>query len=259
MCNPGIHIASFLLGINLKSVLLLELEVLLPEGVDGVNHDLDQLHLGVAETVLVGDVVGAASESAGLSPGAPGLDCELLTPGLELLNALLGVSGQVNVDGGPHASAQVGGAAVDVAVPGIKGELLAALGLHALGDGSNTPGKAGKDSLDVSTLLHGDDPGLVLLIDPEKEGLGVIVEDATALWPVTLHASNSEVAVSGHEEEVVVNQLLPHGLVHASEGVVLASKVASQLGEGAGHQLLDLDSLVLGDAGGEKLMSSALS
>ncbi len=43
---------------DLQAVLLLELEVLLPEGVHAVNHDLDQLHLGVAETVLVGDVIG---------------------------------------------------------------------------------------------------------------------------------------------------------------------------------------------------------
>ena len=42
---------------GLHAVLLLELEVLLPQGVDAVNHDLYQLHLGVAEPVLVGDVV----------------------------------------------------------------------------------------------------------------------------------------------------------------------------------------------------------
>ena len=47
---------------HLHSVLLLELEVLLPQGVDGVNHDLDQLDLGVAETVLVGDVISVACE-----------------------------------------------------------------------------------------------------------------------------------------------------------------------------------------------------
>ena len=41
-------------------MLLLELQILLPEGVDSVNHDLDQLDLGVAETVLVGDVISVA-------------------------------------------------------------------------------------------------------------------------------------------------------------------------------------------------------
>ena len=43
-------------------VLLLELHILLPQCVDGVDHDLDQLHLGVAQAVLVGDVVGVAWE-----------------------------------------------------------------------------------------------------------------------------------------------------------------------------------------------------
>ena len=41
-------------------MLLLELQILFPEGVDSVNHDLDQLDLGVAETVLVGDVISVA-------------------------------------------------------------------------------------------------------------------------------------------------------------------------------------------------------
>ena len=46
--------------LQLKAVFFLQLDILLPEGVDCVNHDLDQLDLGVAQAVLVGDVVGAA-------------------------------------------------------------------------------------------------------------------------------------------------------------------------------------------------------
>ena len=46
----------------LHAVLLLELDVLLPEGVDSVDHALHELDLGVAEAVLVGDVVGVACE-----------------------------------------------------------------------------------------------------------------------------------------------------------------------------------------------------
>ena len=37
-----------------------EVSVLLDQGVDAVNHLLDELHLRVAEPVLVGDVVGDA-------------------------------------------------------------------------------------------------------------------------------------------------------------------------------------------------------
>ena len=41
-------------------MLLLELQILLPEGVDTINHNLNQLDLGVAKTVLVGDVISVA-------------------------------------------------------------------------------------------------------------------------------------------------------------------------------------------------------
>ena len=41
-------------------MLLLQGLVLLPEGVDTVNHGLDELDLGVSQPVLVGHVVGAA-------------------------------------------------------------------------------------------------------------------------------------------------------------------------------------------------------
>ena len=48
-CNTGLQ---FVLGRQLL--------VLLDQGVDAVNHLLDELHLGVAESVLVGDVVSDA-------------------------------------------------------------------------------------------------------------------------------------------------------------------------------------------------------
>merc|ERR1712089_92544 len=94
----------------LESVFLLQLEILLPECVDTVNHDLDELYLGVSEPVFVGDVVGAAVEATGLSTGSTRLDSKLLTPLLEGRESLLGVAGEVNHDGGPHSCAQVGGA-----------------------------------------------------------------------------------------------------------------------------------------------------
>merc|ERR1719323_1256957 len=93
--------------------------------------------------------------------------------------------------------------------------------------------------------------GLVLLVDPHKEGLGVIVEDSTTLGPVTFHTSNSQVTVSRDEEEMVINKLLTDSLVHASEWVVLASKISFQLSQGVGHHLLNVNSLLLGDSGGK--------
>ena len=46
--------------LDLHAVLLLELQILLPQGVHTVNHDLDKLNLGVSKTMLVGDVIGVS-------------------------------------------------------------------------------------------------------------------------------------------------------------------------------------------------------
>jgi len=238
-------------GRFLHAVLLLQFQVLLVQSVDTINHGLDKLDLGVSKTVLVGNVIGVSSLAARFTTGSTGLDSELLAPLLESLDTVLGPSGQVNVDRGPHASAQVGGAGVDVAELGGNLEVLARLGLDGVLDSLDASGQPLEDSLDVTALLHGDDSELILLVDPDQEGLGVVVENATALGPVALHAGHLEVGVAGHEEEVVIDQLLADLLVHASQGVVVAGQVAGELGEGTLHQVLNANALLLGDSGGQ--------
>merc|ERR1719210_778292 len=183
--------------------------------------------------------------------GSTGLNMELLATRLELVNGLLGPAREVDVDGGAHAGSEVGGAGVDVSVLLGESKVLAGLGLDGVSDGLDATGETLEDTLDVSALLHGDDSHLILLVDPDQEGLGVLVEDSTALGPVTLHTSNGKVAISGDEEEVIVDELLTDGLLHAGERVVLAGEVVSELGESAIHELLNVDTLLLGDSGGE--------
>ena len=103
----------------------------------------------------------------------------------------------------------------------------------------------------VLTLLHGNDTELILLVDPGEEGLGGVVEDTPALWPVTLHASSNQVFVSGDEEEVVINQFEPVSFIHAQERVILSSELSSQLAKCALHQGLHTQPLLLGDSRGK--------
>merc|ERR1719222_101328 len=110
---------------SLQTMFLLEVEVFFPQGVHSVNHLLDKLDLRVAKTVLVGHVISAAIIATRLSTGSTGLDSELLAPLLQGVNTFLGVSGQVNHDGSPHAGSEVGGAGVDVAVLLREGKFLA--------------------------------------------------------------------------------------------------------------------------------------
>lgn len=120
-------------------MLLLQFKILLPESVDTINHGLNKLDFRVAQTMLVGNVISVTSLAARLTTGTTGLETELLAPGLQGINAVLGPAGQVNVDGGTHASAQVGGARVDVAELGGEQELLAGFSLDGVTDSLDTP------------------------------------------------------------------------------------------------------------------------
>merc|ERR1719317_153535 len=180
-----------------------------------------------------------------------GLQVKLLATSLELVNAVLGPAGQVNVNRCPHASTKVGGAGVDVAEPLIQAEVLARLLLDRVLDGLDTLGEPGEDFFHISSLLHGDDAELVLFVHPDQESLVLVVEDTTTLRPVTLHTGNSKVPVARDEEEVVVNELLANLLVHSSQRIVVASKVRGEVLDGIDHQLLDSNTLVLGDSGGK--------
>merc|ERR1719184_530668 len=221
-------------------------------GVDSINHLLDELNLGVSEPVLVGDVVGVSGLATRFSTSATGLQVKLFATSLQPVHTgLFGPALKINMNGCPHASTKVGGAGVDVAVLLIQTEVLSRLLLDGLLDSLDTLGKPGEDLLHISSLLHGDDTELILLVDPDEEGLLPVVEDATTLRPVTLHAGHLQVPVSGDKEEVVVNQLLADLLIHASQGVVVSGKVRGEVLDGIDHQLLNSNSLVPGDSRGQ--------
>jgi len=239
------------LDCSLQFVFLGKFSVFLNKSIDTINHLLHQLDFRISQSMLVGNVISNASLATRFSSGSSGLKVKLLAPVLKFVEALLGPSWEVDMDGGSHASAEVGGAGVDVPVLGVKHELTTRLGSDGVSHSLDTSGKTIKDSSDVSATLHGDDSQLVLFIDPGQEGLVLVVEDSTTFRPVTLHTSSDQIAISGDEEKVIVNQLLSDLLAHTSQGEVCASEVPSQVGEGLLHQALHVQPLLLGDAGGE--------
>ena len=56
--------------------------------------------------------------------------------------------------------------------------------LDTLGGGGETV----EDLNNGSTLLHGDNAHLVLLVNPDEEVLGLVVEDTTGIGPVAATA-----------------------------------------------------------------------
>ncbi len=60
-------------------MLLLELQVFLVESVHSIDHGLDELNLRIAQSVLVGDVIGNSGLTARFSTGSTGLKVQGFT------------------------------------------------------------------------------------------------------------------------------------------------------------------------------------
>ena len=50
--------------------------------------------------------------------------------------------------------------------------------------------------MDIGSVLHGDDSKLILLVNPDEESLGVVVENTSAGGPVSVGVASLEESVS---------------------------------------------------------------
>merc|ERR1712110_759879 len=201
--------------------------------------------------MLVGNVISVASLSTGFTTGSTGLYAQFFASLLESWETFLGPSGEVNVDGCSHASSKIGWARVNITELLGQLEVLAGFSLDGVLYSLNTSGQSFENTLDITSLLHGNDSELILLINPDKECFGFVVEDSTAFWPVTFHTSYLQVWITRHEEEVIINQLLSDFFIHSSQWIVVASKITSELCESSTHELFHVNTLLLGDSRGQ--------
>ena len=116
--------------------------------------------------------------------------CQLL----ELVHLLSKVV-EAHVHRCAHACANVGWARCQVAQAIVMCEL------YHLFDFLRRLSKTCEYLSDVSALLHRNNSELVFLIDPNKESLVIVVEDATTLRPVPVETGGLQEAVSLLEKE----------------------------------------------------------
>merc|ERR1719188_2091206 len=201
--------------------------------------------------MLVGNVISVSGLSARFTTGSTGLNGKLFASGLKGIKTFLGPSGEVDVDGGSHASSKIGWARVNVTELFGQLEVLAGFSLDGVLYSLNTSCQSFEYTSYITSLLHGNDSELIFFIDPDKECFGFVVEDTTAFGPVTFHTGYLQVWISRHEEEVVINQLLSDSFIHSSQWVVVSSKITSELSESSLHEVFNSNTLVLGDSGGK--------
>lgn len=118
-----------------------------------------------------------------LSVGPSNLNVEFVSDGLELV-LLVSKMRKVDVNRSSESSSEVSRAGSDVS------KLVGVSKLGLVFDGSCSTGESLEHCADVSSLLHGDNSELVLLVNPNEEGLFVIVVDTSVGGPLTVEIAS---------------------------------------------------------------------
>jgi hypothetical protein len=166
-----------------------EFLLFLNEGMDSINHILDKSLLGSSKSSSVGNIENSIVSLGVLSVDTSDLDEVLVSDGVELF-LLLHKLWKFDVHRGSEGGSQVGWA---------RGDVTEMLIVRELADGLDVSGSSAEsveDLEDTSSLLHGDDSELILLIDPDEESLGIVVEDTSAGWPVSVQVASLQESVS---------------------------------------------------------------
>lgn len=211
---------------------------------DSIVHVLDKLDFVSSESSEVRDIEDTVVSFGVLSVDSSNLYVIFIGNGLVEI-FLFHQFWQVDVNRSSETSSHVGWASGNVSEMFVIGEFCFLLNLVS------TISKSSEDFLDVGTLLHGDNSELILFVNPNKEGFGIVVEDTSSLWPVSLESSRLKIFVSSLEKEVIGDQLLSVGVTHVTERVVFTFKVTLEFSEGRDNEFLDFESLGSGNVGTE--------
>ena len=216
----------------------------LDECFDTIVHVLDKVDFISTKSSEVGDIEDTIIGLGMLSMDTSDLYVVLVSDGLH--EALVSHElWKVNMDGGSETSSHVGWAGGDVTEVIIVGEF------SFLFDLTGGGGKSLEDLEDVGSLLHGDDSELILLINPHEEGLGIVMEDTSVFGPLSLKSSGLEIFVSTLEKEMIGDKLFLLGIGHGLEGEIFSLKITGEFVKSGNDELLDVSSLLGGNASSE--------
>jgi len=218
---------------------------------DTMDEGVDEGDFGVSESVGVGDIE-LTTFSGGVDTGSTsGLESESVADVLE-------VGSGRELGDEAHASSTETGSTVG----GAGEDETEMIGVHEVGTGSGEDildsgggvTESLEDGVNVITFFHGDDSGVILLVDPDKEVLGLVVENTTGVGPVATTSRGEEEGGIGFLEKVTVllellGVRLGHtlGLLGVGSGSgkreVLSSEITLEGLESSNDESLNLASL----------------
>jgi len=161
---------------------------------------LNQVSLRATKSSLVRDVKDAVIGLGVFTVNTSDLHVVLVSDSIELILVLC-KERKLDVNRCSQSSTEIGWARGNVT----KMVIMCELG-NLLNESSGS-GESGENSQNIGARLHGNDYQLVLFIDPNKESLGVIVEDTSSRWPISVETACIKEPISLLEQEVIINQL----------------------------------------------------
>lgn len=161
--------------------------------------------------------------------------------------------GKLDVNGSSETSTDVSGACSNRTKVVVVGEAC------FLVDNGLCMSKSGEHSLDVTTVLHGDNSELIFFINPDQEGLSLVNEDTTSIRPISAESCSFKVLVSILEQVVFIDELFLSFFAHGVEVQVLTSNLTFELRESRDSEFFDFLTLFLGDLGSEREVSKVSS
>jgi len=103
--------------------------------------------------------------------------------------------------------------------------------------------------MNVSTILHGDDSELIFFVDPDEEGLVIVVVDTSTRWPVSVEIASGKESITLLEKEMVGDELFLSSCFHALEWVEFSLKITILVRLSSCHDSVhNVQSLLLGDS-----------
>jgi len=100
---------------------------------------------------------------------------------------------------------------------------------------------------------------LILFVDPDEESLGIVMEDTSSFWPVSLESCGFEIFVTTLEKEMISNKLLLLGFSHVTKRIVSTLKITSEFTKSGGNKLFDFVSLLSCNGSSEWVVSQVSS
>ena len=169
---------------------------------DSIVHILNQVDFSSSESSSVRDIENTIISLSVFSMNSSDLNVVLVSNLVELFFVFfLGKHWELDMNGCSQSSTEICWARCDVT----KMIIVSELGFFLDLSGSN--GESTENSSNISSLLHGDNSELILLIDPDQESLFLIVENTSTSWPVSVEATRLQESISFLEKEVIGNQL----------------------------------------------------